>query len=71
VVREALEAPCTGAERGILASDLNCDGSYRELLFVDGGVSTTGASGRLRMQGNQVFRHAVEKLAQTAHAALD
>lgn len=58
-------------ERGILATDLNSDGSYRELLYVDGGVSTTGTSGHLRMQGNLVFRHAVEKLSETAHRALE
>lgn len=71
VVLEAQEGSGTAADRGILASDINSDGSYKNLLYVDGGVSTTGASGHLRMQGNQVFRHAVEKLAQTAHAALD
>lgn len=57
-------------DRGILATDLHSDGRYRDLLFVDGGVST-GTSGHLRMQGNQVFRHAVEKLASTAHTALE
>ena len=60
----------TSADRGILATDLNSDGNFRELLFVDGGVSTTGKSGLLRMQGNQVFRQAVEKLSETAHTAL-
>ena len=60
----------TTADRGILASDLNSDGRYRELLYVDGGVSSTGQSGHLRMQGKEVFRHAVEKLAETAHHAL-
>jgi len=64
--------PGTGstADRGILASDLNSDGRYLDLLYVDGGVSSTGQAGHLRMQGKEVFRHAVEKLAQTAHAAL-
>jgi 3-oxoacyl-[acyl-carrier-protein] synthase-3 len=57
-------------DRGILASDLNSDGRYRDLLYVDGGVSTQ-TTGHLRMQGREVFRHAVEKLAQTAHTALD
>jgi len=71
VVLEGQEGTGTNADRGILALDLNSDGSYRDLLYVDGGVSTTGTSGHLRMQGNQVFRHAVEKLAATAHAALD
>ena len=60
----------TSDDRGILATDLNADGRQRDLLYVDGGVSTTGTAGYLRMQGNQVFRHAVEKLAQTAEDAL-
>lgn len=71
VVVEAQDGAGTTDDRGILATDLNSDGSLRELLYVDGGVSTTGTAGHLRMQGNQVFRHAVEKLAATAHAALD
>ncbi|MCW3779984.1 beta-ketoacyl-ACP synthase III [Defluviimonas salinarum] len=71
VVLEAATGTGTSADRGILATDLNSDGTHRELLYVDGGVSTTGTAGHLRMQGNQVFRHAVEKLAQTAHTALD
>jgi len=71
VVLEAGEGKGTAEDRGILATDLNSDGSYKDLLYVDGGVSTTGTAGHLRMQGNQVFRHAVEKLAATAHTALD
>lgn len=71
VILEAAEGAGTNADRGILSTDLNSDGRYRELLYVDGGVSTTGTAGCLRMQGNLVFRHAVEKLAQTAHRALD
>ena len=60
----------TAAERGILSVDLNSDGRHRDLLYVDGGVATTGTAGMLRMQGNLVFRHAVEKLARTAEQAL-
>jgi 3-oxoacyl-[acyl-carrier-protein] synthase-3 len=56
-------------DRGILSTDLNSDGRHRDLLYVDGGVSTN-STGHLRMQGNQVFRHAVEKLAKTAETAL-
>ncbi len=65
--------PGTGAntDRGVLACDLNSDGRYRDLLYVDGGVSRTGSAGVLRMQGREVFRHAVEKLAETATSALD
>ncbi len=71
VVLQAQEGAGTSDDRGILASDLNSDGTYRDLLYVDGGVSSTGTAGQLRMQGNLVFRHAVEKLAKTAHTALD
>lgn len=71
VVLEAAEGAGNSDDRGLLASDLNSDGQYRDLLYVDGGVSTTGTAGHLRMQGNLVFRHAVEKLAKTAHTALD
>ncbi|PKP75067.1 MAG: 3-oxoacyl-ACP synthase [Alphaproteobacteria bacterium HGW-Alphaproteobacteria-6] len=71
VVIEAAEGGGGSDDRGILATDLHSDGSFRDLLYVDGGVSTTGTAGHLRMQGNAVFRHAVEKLAATAHAALD
>lgn len=67
IVLEASDEP---ADRGILSVDLNSDGRHRELLYVDGGVSTQ-TTGYLRMQGNQVFRHAIEKLAKTANTALD
>ncbi len=70
LVLEAAEGNGTNADRGILATDLNSDGSYRDILYVDGGVSTQ-STGHLRMQGKEVFRHAVEKLAQTAHTTLD
>ncbi len=70
LILEAQDGGGTPADRGILATDLNSDGQYRELLYVDGGVSTR-STGHLRMQGNQVFRHAVEKLAATAETALD
>lgn len=69
LVLEAQDGAGTAQDRGILATDLNSDGRYRDLLYVDGGVSTH-STGHLRMQGNQVFRHAVEKLAATAEKAL-
>ena len=71
VVLEAAPGEGTAADRGILSVDLNSDGRHRDLLYVDGGVSATGTAGHLKMQGNAVFRHAVEKLADTAHRALD
>ena len=70
LVLEAQDLPGTHADRGILSTDLHSDGRFKDLLFVDGGVST-GTTGKLRMQGKEVFRHAVEKLAETAHTALD
>ena len=70
VVLQAAQGKGDASDRGILATDLNSDGRYRDLLYVDGGVATQN-TGVLRMQGKEVFRHAVEKLAQTAHTALD
>ncbi|WP_158964267.1 beta-ketoacyl-ACP synthase III [Chachezhania sediminis] len=70
LVLEAQDGQGTPADRGILSTDLNSDGRYRDLLYVDGGVSTQ-STGVLRMQGNKVFRHAVEKLAKTAEKALE
>jgi len=70
LVLGATEGNGTNADRGILSVDLNSDGRYRDMLYVDGGVSTTGDAGKLRMQGNALFRQAVEKLAATAETAL-
>ena len=70
LVLEARTGEGTPQDRGILATDLHSDGRYRDLLYVDGGVSKQ-TTGHLRMQGNQVFRHAVEKLASTAETALE
>jgi 3-oxoacyl-[acyl-carrier-protein] synthase-3 len=69
VVLEAQEGAGTAEDRGILATDLHSDGRHREILYVDGGIAT-GSAGVVRMQGKEVFRHAVEKLAETAHVAL-
>jgi 3-oxoacyl-[acyl-carrier-protein] synthase-3 len=70
LILEAAEGDGTKADRGILATDLNSDGRHRDILYVDGGTSTQ-TTGYLRMQGKEVFRHAVEKLAATAHTAMD
>ncbi len=51
-------------DRGILATSLHADGRHNQLLYVDGGPSTTGTVGKLRMKGQEVFRHAVVNLAQ-------
>ena len=70
LVLEAGKGNGTSADRGVLATDLHSDGRFKDLLYVDGGVSTH-STGMLRMQGKEVFRHAVEKLAQTAHTSLE
>lgn len=70
LILEAQTGTGTNADRGILSVDLHSDGRHKDILYVDGGV-TTGTTGHLRMAGKEVFRHAVEKLAETAHTALD
>jgi len=61
----------TTADRGLLSFALRCDGAQHELLYVDGGPSTTGTVGKLRMQGNQVFRHAVVNISEAIEAAAE
>ena len=58
-------------DRGILTTKLHADGRHNDLLFVDGGVSTTGTVGKLRMKGKEVFRHAVVNLAAVLTEALE
>ncbi len=70
LVLEAVAGNGSNADRGILSADLNSDGRFRDILYVNGGTST-GTTGHLVMEGREVFRHAIEKLAETAHHALD
>jgi 3-oxoacyl-[acyl-carrier-protein] synthase-3 len=58
-----LEGRADTGGRGILATRLHADGRHNDLLYVDGGPSTTGTVGKLRMKGREVFRHAVVNLA--------
>ena len=58
------------SDRGILATRLHADGRHNELLYVDGGPSTTGTVGKLRMKGREVFRHAVKNLADVLKEVL-
>lgn len=58
-------------DRGVLATRLHADGRHNDLLFVDGGVSTTGTIGKLRMKGKEVFRHAVVNLAAVLNETLE
>jgi 3-oxoacyl-[acyl-carrier-protein] synthase-3 len=62
IVLEGQESEEEGG-RGILATRLHSDGRYNDLLYVDGGPSTTGTVGKLRMKGREVFRHAVTNLS--------
>jgi 3-oxoacyl-[acyl-carrier-protein] synthase-3 len=57
-------------ERGVLATKLHADGRHNELLYVDGGPSTTGTVGKVRMKGREVFRHAVVNLASVMNETL-
>lgn len=59
------------SESGILATRLHADGRHNDLLFVDGGPSTTGTVGKLRMKGREVFRHAVVNLADVLNEVLE
>jgi len=68
IVLEAQDVAEDG--RGILATRLHADGRHNELLYVDGGPSTTGTVGKLRMKGREVFRHAVTNLAAVMGEAL-
>lgn len=61
----------TAADRGVLSTHLHSDGRHYNLLYVDGGASTTQTTGHVRMEGPEVFRHAVVNLVDTAGEALD
>ncbi len=58
-------------DQGVLATRLHADGRHNDLLYVDGGVSTTGTVGKLRMKGKEVFRHAVVNLAEVLGEVLE
>ncbi len=61
----------TVSDRGILSTHLHADGAYKDILYVNGGPATTGTSGHIRMQGREVFRHAVACMADIVNEALD
>ena len=67
----ALVLSAEETESGILSTKLHADGRHNDLLFVDGGPSTTGTVGKLRMKGREVFRHAVVNLADVMGEVLD
>ena len=63
VVLEAMPQRGDNSDRGILSTRLRSDGRFEDLLFVDGGPSSTKTTGHLRMNGREVFRHAVQKIS--------
>lgn len=69
VVLEPQDGRGDSSDRGLIGFALRCDGTKQDLLFVDGGPSTTGSVGNLRMLGQQVFRHAVVNIAEAVEAA--
>lgn len=71
VVLEAVEGKGDTSDRGILTAHLRSDGAHKEKLYVDGGPSTTGTVGHLRMQGREVFKHAVGNITDVIVAAFD
>jgi len=70
VVLSAEEGAGTPADRGVLGSHLHSDGRFKDLLYTDGGTASTGISGKVRMRGREVFRHAVGKLSAVIDEAL-
>jgi 3-oxoacyl-[acyl-carrier-protein] synthase-3 len=70
-VVEPREGQGTKADQGVLGFALRCDGTKSDMLYVDGGPSTTGTVGHLKMLGNQVFRHAVVNIAEAIVGAAE
>lgn len=71
LILEAQTCKGSSEDQGILACDLNADGTYHDILYVDGGVSSTQTTGVLKMEGREVFKHAVTKLASSGQTALE
>jgi len=71
IVLRAGEGRGDAGDRGVLSSHLHADGRQYDMLYVDGGPSSTRTTGHLRMQGREVFRHAVVNMAQVVDEALN
>jgi 3-oxoacyl-[acyl-carrier-protein] synthase III len=69
VVLEAVAQPGSREDRGILTAQLRSDGRFKDKLYVDGGPSSTGTVGHLRMEGREVFKHAVAMIADAVESA--
>lgn len=71
VILEAGEGEGKTSDRGVLTAHLRSDGAHKEKLYVDGGPSTTGTVGHLRMEGREVFKHAVGMITDVIEAAFE
>ena len=71
IVLEAQEGAGDNTDRGVLTTQLRSDGAHRDKLYVDGGPSTTGTVGHLRMEGREVFKHAVGMITDVIVSAFD
>ncbi|WVT74436.1 beta-ketoacyl-ACP synthase III [Sinorhizobium chiapasense] len=71
IILEAEEGEGTNADRGVLTAKLRSDGAHRDKLYVDGGPSTTGTVGHLKMEGREVFKHAVGMITDVIEAAFE
>jgi 3-oxoacyl-[acyl-carrier-protein] synthase-3 len=71
VVVEAAEGTGGNEDRGVLTSHLRSDGRHKDKLFVDGGPSSTGTVGHVRMEGREVFKHAVGMITDVIHSAFE
>ncbi len=69
IILEAQEGTGANSDRGVLTTQLRSDGAHKEKLYVDGGPSTTGTVGHLRMEGREVFKHAVGMITDVIEAA--
>lgn len=71
IVLEAQDGAGTTADRGVLTTKLRSDGAHKDKLYVDGGPSTTGTVGHLKMEGREVFKHAVGMITDVIEAAFE
>jgi len=70
VVLEGVEGTGTLEDQGIISTHLHADGSLKDILYVNGGVSSTGTSGHIMMEGKEVFRHAVSAMSEVVNEVL-
>ena len=71
VIVEAAEGEGTSRDRGVLTASLRSDGAHKDKLYVDGGPSSTGTVGMLRMEGREVFKYAVGMITDVIHTAFE